>query len=178
MFGLYYRALMASELPDTIDCRQLAAGDGRITGTLAGRRLRRVATPYRVAGALEATVTLAPRAAGGYTLSGRLEVPLEAQCQRCLEWMAWPVTATLELLALERAPNEAESEADCVELIDGRLPLAEVLEDELLLSCAFAPTHAEPGCEGATPTAAARLPEERRRPFANLDQLLKGRDDE
>ena len=86
--------------------------------------------------------------------------------------------STLELLALERAPNEAESEADCVELIDGRLPLAEVLEDELLLSCAFAPTHAEPGCEGAKPTSAAPLPEERRRPFANLDQLLKGRDDE
>lgn len=169
---------MVSELPDTIDCRQLAAGDGRITGTLAGRRLRRVATPYRVAGELQAEVMLAPRAAGGYTLSGRLEAPLEAQCQRCLEWMPWPIVATLELLALERAPNEQESEADCVELVDGRLPLAEVLEDELLLSCAFSPTHAEPGCVGATPAPAAPPTEERRRPFANLDQLLKARDDE
>ena len=90
---------MASELPETIDCRQLAAGDGRLSGRIAKRRLTRVASPYRLRGDLEATLVVAPRVGGGYTLTGRLNAPLEAECQRCLAWMDWPVTATLDVVS-------------------------------------------------------------------------------
>ena len=52
MFGLYYRALMASELPEQIECRQLAAGTGVLNGVLAASRLTRIEETYRVVGAV------------------------------------------------------------------------------------------------------------------------------
>src|SRR5262245_41609219 len=101
---------MVSELPESIDCRQLAAGDGRLAGGDAQARLRRVAGPYRLGGELDAVLVVAHRTGGGYALSGRLEAPLQAQCQRCLEWMDWPVSADLNVVAVDRslAPQDAQ----------------------------------------------------------------------
>lgn len=171
---------MASELPEQIDCRQLAAGDGRLTGVIGRARLARVASPYRLAGDLAATVDVAPRAGGGYTVSGRLEVALEAQCQRCLEWMNWPVNATLDVVAVDRPLAAHEEEEDWLELADGMLPLREVLEDELLLSCPYAPLHEAADCAGevARESGETPAPADRRRPFANLGEMLKSRERE
>lgn len=174
MFGLYCRALMASELPENIDCRQLAAGLGELSGTLQAARLARVDEPYRVAGVTRVDVRCRPRDGGGYQLQGRIAAPLEARCQRCLEWMAWPVDVTLDLVAFTKAPvAQDHDEADWIELADGMLPLREVLEDEVLLNCPFAPLHGLADCPAEDSFAAAAVTSDRKQPFAGLADLLK-----
>lgn len=179
MFGLYYRALMASELPEAIDCRQLAAGTGVLSGTLEAARLMRIAEPYRMTGAAQIDLRCTDRDGGGYSLHGRIVAPMEAHCQRCLEWTAWPVEVAFEVMALTKAPPAQEhDEADSIELVDGMLPLRELIEDELLLSCPFAPLHARAECSAGGDNPQAEVASDRRQPFADLATLLKSREHE
>lgn len=74
-------------------------------------------------------------------------VPME--CQRCLAPMQWPVQQrTVALLAV----NEAEGDAldadtdDEVLVAAGPLDALTLVEDELLLSLPYAPTHADGEC--------------------------------
>ena len=85
MFSLYYRALMASELPENIECRLLAAGAGELSGTLQAVRLARIEEPYRVSEVTRVELRCTARDGGGYDLRGRISAPLEVRCQRCLE---------------------------------------------------------------------------------------------
>ena len=179
MFGLYYRALMVSELPEFIECRQLAAGAGALSGSLPAARLVRIDEPYRVAGDTYVELRCVSRDGGGYQIEGRIEAPLEARCQRCLEWMAWPLEVALGLAAFSKAPpSQQHDEVDSVELVDGMLPLREVVEDEVLLSCPFAPVHAPADCPAGASVLAAEVSSDRKQPFADLANLLKSREPE
>ena len=179
MYGLYCCALMASELPELIECRQLAAGAGALSGSLAAARLARIDDPYRVAGDTYVELQCRSRDGGGYQIEGLIEAPLEARCQRCLEWMAWPLKVTLGLVAFTKAPpSQDHDEEDSVELVDGMLPLREVVEDEVLLSCPFAPVHAPADCPAGQNVLAAEVSSDRKQPFAGLANLLKSREPE
>ena len=179
MFGLYYRALMASELPEHIECRQLAAGTGVLNGVLAASRLTRIEEPYRVVGAVTVELRCRPREGGGFQLDARIQAPLEARCQRCLEWTAWPVTVDMELVAhIKAPPSQDHDEEDSVELVDGMLPLREVIEDEVLLSCPLAPLHARQDCPADKSFEAPAIASDRKQPFAGLAELLKSREQE
>lgn len=179
MFGLYYRALMASELPEQIECRQLATGTGTVSGVLSPARLSRIDEPYRVVGPVTVNLTCHHRAGGGFQVEARIEAPLEARCQRCLEWTAWPVNVTMALVAHSKAPPAQDhDEEDSVELVDGMLPLREVIEDEVLLSCPLAPLHARKDCPAGGGVEAPAIASDRKQPFADLAQLLKSREQE
>jgi uncharacterized metal-binding protein YceD (DUF177 family) len=170
---------MASELPEQIECRQLAAGAGVLSGTLEAARLTRIAEPYRVAGAVQVELRCRSRDGGGYQIEARIQAPLEAHCQRCLEWTAWPVDVVLELVAFTKAPpSQDHDEEDYIELVDGMLPLREVIEDELLLSCPFAPLHALEDCPAGESVKAPAVKADRKQPFAGLADLLKSREQE
>ncbi len=177
MFGLYYRALMASELPEIIECRLLAAGTGELSGTVEAVRLTRIAEPYRVADVTQVELRCTVRDGDGYDLRGRISAPLEARCQRCLEWMSWPVDVVLELVALNKAPlAQHDEDADWIELADGLLPLRQMLEDEVLLNCPFAPLHELADCAAADSVSGAGVASDRKQPFAGLADLLKHRE--
>ena len=170
---------MASELPENIECRQLAAGSGELSGTVEAARLARIDEPYRVAGVTRVDVRCRPRDGGGYQLQGHIAAPVEARCQRCLEWMAWPVEVTLDLVAFTKAPvAQDHDEADWIELVDGMLPLREVLEDEVLLNCPFAPLHGLSDCSVVDSFAAVEVTSDRKQPFAGLAALLTPREQE
>ena len=179
MFGLYYRALMASELPEQIECRQLAAGTGVLSGVLSPARLARIDEPYRVVGAVTVELRCSARDGGGFRIEARITAPLEAHCQRCLEWTAWPVTVNMDLVAHGKAPpSQDHDEEDSVELVDGMLPLREVIEDEILLSCPLAPMHERKDCPADDSFEAQAVASDRKQPFAGLADLLKSREQE
>ena len=74
-------------------------------------------------------------------------VPLE--CQRCLAPLAWPVRQrTVALLAKSEGEGDALDEGSDEEVLIAAEPLDPLLlvEDELLLSLPYAPTHAEGEC--------------------------------
>lgn len=179
MFGLYYRALMASELPEYIECRLLASGTGCLDGFVARAHLQRIVEPYRVAGEAQVELRCHERDSGGYHIDGRISATLEARCQRCLEWMAWPVDTALQLVAYTHPPPTRDhDDVDWVELVDGVLALRELVEDEVLLSCPLAPSHALEECPAGEGFAAAEIKPDRKQPFAGLADLLKSRGQE
>jgi len=74
-------------------------------------------------------------------------VPLE--CQRCLATMEWPVRQrTMALLARSEAEGDALDAGSDEEVLvaAGPLDALALVEDELLLSLPYAPTHAEGEC--------------------------------
>jgi uncharacterized protein len=74
-------------------------------------------------------------------------VPLE--CQRCLSPMEWPVKQrTVALLAKSEAEGDALDEGSDDEVLVATAPLdaLTLVEDELLLSLPYAPTHADGEC--------------------------------
>ena len=105
---------------------------------------------------------------------GRIAAPLEALCQRCLEWMSWPVEAELALVALNKAPlTQHDEELDWIELADGILPLREILEDEVLLNCPSAPLHGLAECKADKNIGSSEVASTHKQPFADLANLLK-----
>jgi len=74
-------------------------------------------------------------------------VPLE--CQRCLAPMTWPVRQrTVALLAKSEAEGDALDAGSDEEVLVAAEPLDALMlvEDELLLSLPYAPTHADGEC--------------------------------
>ena len=103
-------------------------------------------------------------------------------CQRCLQPFDLPVAQQTELL-LARAEAELEAlDAGEAEVVLAAEPLdaLTLIEDEILLSLPFAPTHAEGQCPGAVGTtvapAADRLAPGTTSPFARLAALKKRTD--
>jgi uncharacterized protein len=139
--------------------------------------LLRVAPLLTPSGSLVSAIVAFRRDQGRVVADIALQAQLQQQCQRCLTPMPVPVVSRSQVVLLA-----AESEADAVPpefetalAPDGRMRLADLVEEELLLALPAAPRHA-----GSCPTAPLEAPPEgiaapTQRPFAALSQLLAGR---
>jgi len=106
-----------------------------------------------------------------------LEATLQVTCQRCMRAMAQPVRSESrvyfppdETAAAALPPDEETMLAP-----DGRLPLAEVVGEELLLALPMAPRHEdESDCDAPGAVAVDREQDDEapRRPFADLAKLM------
>jgi len=95
---------------------------------------------------------------------------LELECQRCLEALRLPidVCTELELAESQEAIDAADDDVDRV-LAARSMPVAALVEDEVILALPMVPMHAR--CTaGARDNAAARPS-----PFAELAGLVSGR---
>ena len=161
---------MATELPDEYDCRQLLPQGAQLTGTIAADRLQRIDAPYRLDGPAQIDLIVRQRADGGVDITGQLSVPLSAQCQRCLDWMAMPLHLPVAVIAVTAAQAVTLVDEDWIALADEKISVGELIEDEILLGCPLAPRHETAACQ-ANPEAA--LESERKQPFAGLADLLR-----
>jgi uncharacterized protein len=102
-------------------------------------------------------------------------------CQRCLQTMDVDVEAATEigLIAHEADADRVPEELEPVLAPDGRLSVAELVEEELLLTLPIVPLHTQ--AEGgvcvvadAPSLATNGREEEVQKPFAQLAELLKG----
>ena len=81
-------------------------------------------------------------------VSGRARTELRLRCQRCLEAMPYPVDVRFRLAVVQSA-GEAERLPEALDpllISEGRLRVADVVEDELLLSLPLVPKHAPEHC--------------------------------
>ena len=108
---------------------------------------------------------------GRPSLRVKVQGTLQLRCQRCLEAMPFQVDED-DLLVL--AATQAEIDADPADaqapdrvLAGKRMPLRDLVEDQLILALPYAPRHE--GCSGG---AAAEGAEENS-PFAGLRGLLR-----
>jgi uncharacterized protein len=109
---------------------------------------------------------------GRPSLRVRAQGAMKLRCQRCLEPLAFEVSAD-ELLVLAGSQAEIDAEPADVNAADRvvaakEMSVRDLVEDELILALPYAPRH--PGCTGA-----AQAAEERTLPFAGLRGLMRGR---
>lgn len=109
-------------------------------------------------------------------LAIRVSGALYLRCQRCLGPVRWPVDVDVTLTAVpdEARADELPDPFDSVLLDEeGALPLAQVIEDEVLATLPLAPLHADADCAVAPLDAEGPASPPVTRPFAGLGSLLK-----
>ncbi|MGR8921309.1 MAG: YceD family protein [Gammaproteobacteria bacterium] len=162
---------MAEQLPSEIDCRRLLADGGRLEGEIDAARMERVGGQFRMAGAVAVSLELR-REDGALRLEGRFTAPLEARCQRCLAWMELELGGEFSFTVDEQDNNEEDE--DTIIAPAGKLGVAALIEDEIVLACPMIPLHAERECRGDDAVAVESRPQEdTHRPFAALGEMLK-----
>ncbi|MDO1527395.1 YceD family protein [Fulvimonas sp. R45] len=110
-------------------------------------------------------------------LDVRVQAPLTLTCQRTLEPFVLPVRVETRLGLIRHEREEAALPAGCEPLLvagDGKLGLADVIEDELLLALPLVPVNPDSRLpDEATGSAADETPAAEREdnPFAVLREL-------
>jgi uncharacterized protein len=154
---------------------------GQIDATRRARLADRLA-PTTLAAPIAWTIVGGHDPGGRPLLSVTIEGSLPLVCQRCLQPFDLHVAQQTQLL-LARAEAELEPlDAGEAEVILAAEPLdaLTLIEDEILLSLPFAPTHAAGQCASTVGTVPARATDEAApsttSPFARLAALKKGTD--
>jgi uncharacterized protein len=104
-----------------------------------------------------------------------LAATLEVRCQRCLQPLALPVESRSQvaLVGSEADAASVPPELETALAPDGRMRLADLLEEELLLALPAAPRHPGQCPQGQGARKDEDFEETVQRPFAGLGELLK-----
>jgi uncharacterized protein len=130
------------------------------------------------------TVDLLADARSGWPrLHGTLDGTLQLQCLRCDRVYAWPLHAGLDLRLVASEMDEGGDNlesADPYWARDDRLPLRELVEEEVLLALPMLPRceTCENAVLAAAPASGAEPVAKRENPFAALKQQLKAKQDQ
>jgi uncharacterized protein len=163
------------------DVERLADRQADVTFEIPLSRLPRVQA--QIAGAQGTVRGVAHfRREAGYRVA-ELELDGEAKlvCQRCLAPMTWPLAseARVALVANEIDADRAPQEVETVHAPDDRIRVADLVEEELLLTLPLVPLHQSVDeCktsqdEVPAPEQSAAPVQETQRPFERLGELLK-----
>jgi uncharacterized protein len=168
---------MIGVLPERIAPDQLAAAGGRLQGGVPLAALARLAdlvpAGMPAEGVVEVDLLLQRDADARDWLQGTVQAQLRLQCERCQEWMEWPVDAAISLCLAANEAQAAELAEDVEYVIAGdSLALYDLIEDEIILALPLVARHPQ-GTECGDRTREGSLAEsgERDNPFAILKTL-------
>ena len=116
------------------------------------------------------------RVGGAPAAEGRVTATLPVTCQRCMGDLAIAVDAECRLVFADSEIADAELPAagELVTTHGGRISLAELIEEELLLAMPLVAMHGEgTGCATPAGPADKMTGERTQRPFAGLRELMK-----
>ncbi len=154
----------------------LAREGASIAGEMPTRAMARLRRSVGSASAAAYEFEFAFDDSGRATVCGWVEATVQVCCQRCLQAMELVLRPRTRLLAL-REDQAHDGCADAQEALvtddHGRVALATLIEDELLLALPLAPRHGDsPKCRIDERYAPRSAPaSERRRPLAALAAL-------
>jgi len=169
---------MSGASGDYLDLIRASHQPIRWAGTISIAALPRLAAAVAGINGQASAELQAKHDGGQVTVQGKVEANLMLTCQRCFGNMHFPVKADLNL-AWVRDEKEAVSLPAVYEPLlsaSGRVKIADLIEDELLLALPMAARHAAPQECGAGVRSTARpavtdAKEKRRKPFAALESL-------
>lgn len=172
---------MSAALPSTVDLAHAVRRGFRISGRLPISSLPRL-LPSLATHKGEADIALEAGQDAGrrVVISGHIDAVLEMQCQRCLGPVEVEVHAEPRLAWVKSDAESTELPEGYEPLLvpDGRVALADLVTDELLLALPLVPRHEDSAACGKpvrhAETSAAPV-EDRKRPFAELAKLKRGR---
>ena len=161
---------MASGLPDRVECARLAEDGAVLERTYRLSELDRLQDLLAdSSGSLRAHFAFASLDGGRAGATVSVQATPRLVCQRCTQGFEHSVASESEI---EFAATEAEAPADSPREIylmdDGSVSLRDLAEEELLLALPVIAACSTPEDCGRAP-----LPDERQRPFAVLQDLLK-----
>lgn len=122
------------------------------------------------------------REAGFRVAEVELEGEAKLVCQRCLAPMTWPIASEtrVAIVANEKDADGIPQELETVHAADDRIRVADLVEEELLLTLPLVPLHeSAEECQAVqdevpTPAAEESAPApETQKPFERLGELLK-----
>ena len=153
---------MSGALPLVLDLAQAARQDTRVHGQLEISSMPRLLAVL-ASGDGEASVDLHSKLdpGGQRIISGRIDARVSLSCQRCLEPMIFEAHAE-PLLAWVKSEDEAAALPEEYEPLlapDGRVVLADLVADELLLALPLAPRHETSDACGRLAKACVRYEE-------------------
>ena len=162
---------MASGLPDRVECVRLAEDAAVLERVYLLSEMDRLQDSLADArGSLRAHFAFESLPTGRAGAKVTVQAEPHLVCQRCMQGFAHAVHSESEI---EFAPSEAEAPMDSPREIyvmnDGTVSLRELAEEELLLALPIVAACGTPERCGRAPPA----PQERTRPFAVLQDLLK-----
>lgn len=172
---------MSGALPPSLDLTRAARQAFDLEGRLPVKSMPRLAAALASDTGtaefdLQAGVDLGRRV----VVSGRIDAELELICQRCLGPVKIALHAEPHLawVKTDEALAALPEEYDPLVSEDGRVMLADLVADELLLALPLVPRHEGNAACRDLPEAAvepAAPGEERKNPFAELAKLKRGR---
>ena len=127
------------------DLEALGGRQGGLDGELELNGLPRLAgLLHSTAGSVRASLLFRQRGVGAVTATLELDTKVELLCQRCLEPFEQPIKERIELMLVEPGASSASIPEgyEPIELDNGRLLPARVIEDELIVSVPLVPKHA------------------------------------
>jgi uncharacterized protein len=168
----YYTRPMAPGLPDRVDCAHLADHAEVLERVYPLGEMPRLQDRLADSqGSVRARFAFAKLESGRAIASVAVEASPHLVCQRCLRGFAYPAAGSSEIEFSSSADAGAvDSGREVYASDEGQVSLRELAEEELLLALPIVALHAPQSCDGVP---AALEPDERSRPFAGLQDLLK-----
>lgn len=139
----------AAGIPLHANAAKAIAARQRFAGRLPLAQLPRLSAQLAdPAGSLEVDLEAAKDAAGAAWLKGTLRGELSLTCQRGLHPFVWTLDLQTALRLVTSEAEEARVLKDCEPYLvrDDRLPLRELVEEEVLLALPMMPRCEDPDC--------------------------------
>ena len=172
MFG------MNAELPDLIDCTKNTSRAKEWTGRLKLEKLEKHRDFYRIETGPALKVIIENRQ-GQLEIEMSLNVVVEVECQRCLGPFRIDVNRIGKYIGIEsgtdyKSRSRDDDDREIVTLLDGKLSLVALVEEEILLGIPMIPKHfRDKDCQLIELTEAEAKPEAEGKPFADLARMIK-----
>ena len=175
--------MSGGQLPAYVDARRAFLQETELQGTVELSRIPRFAETLASERAeLEVRLDFAIADNGQRTITGYIKADCDVTCQRCLEPMAvsWEDEVALVLLDTEAQAKQLDSEWDPWIWTEPKMELADLVEEQLLLSMPVVSYHGDGSCAdklGYIPNAETDSETSeagRENPFAVLKALKKG----
>lgn len=166
-------------LPEFIDPLRLAESGRELHGILELKRMHRLASYLQdTEGEVEVDLRFGVDEEGVRYVRGRLKTTVSLVCQRCLGELRQPLDAgvNLGIVTSEAFAQRLGEQYEPVVVGTEPLSLAELVEDELILSLPIVPRHHDERCAGNDESDGEDKGEARREnPFAGLAVLKTNR---
>jgi uncharacterized protein len=141
--SIYYFAVMLDRLPEYIDPLHLADKRGALKGQLPLKSLDRLAEMLvDDTGAINVELFFG-REGRLAKIDGYIEAVLGLECQNCLQAVDWSINCNIKLgvvTSIEQA-NRLPEDYEPLLVEEGRVPLKNIIEDEILLILPAFPRH-------------------------------------
>ena len=170
---------MSPPLQEWLDPEELADQAAVVSGQIEIQSLPRLPKLLRTdRGTVTAELAFKRKETGLVRVRGSCHAVLELNCQRCLALLNLPVRCGFDVTLLddEAQMDELAESFDVLMLEQGKLRLADLLEEELIMALPLSPRHAEGDCEN-TGDVTRYLGSQGRaghvKPFADLKSALQ-----